>query len=844
VRTIHFSPDGTLLASAGADELVNIWDVERGTSLIGAGKNTGIIYCVRFSPDGAYVATGTQKNSIQLWNVKSGECYKQFYGHSGSVLSVAFSPDGKYILSGSEDKTLKLWDIDKELCVKTFSGHDSSVECVDFSPYAFHVASGCSNGYVKVWDISTGQPVRTFSEHTSSVTSVKFSPSGRNIITASRDKTLLYIYLPFKSDKIYNSTYRREYLIVKPRTVEESLRDVEAFEKLLSEGEKKIRAGEWQEGHDVYRKALNIQGFSKDGRALTGLHKSGEGGIRESIRSVWLFKIFSDSPGGVNNVAISDNNLVVYGGSDKIVRVKKLQTGETFKSVPDMGEIVGISREGKFILSVSEDKKFKFHDLQSDKSSRILSENLDCKSMNIFPGSFYAVTGGGMTDSTVKIWNIESGECLRTLKGHSSSVETVVLSDDGRNLLSGSDDKTLKLWDVESGKCTGNFQGHNLSVTGADINPDFTRIVSSSQDRTVRIWNIRSEKCLNILREHKGEVTSVAFSPDGKFIVSGSTDNTARIWNTDTGDCLRTLEGYSSAVTDAKFSPDGRYIITASAGGRIHVWEIDWNWSFLKEIIPQEKTVLMPQELVIEAKDELIADSTRYVEGAKKEKSIMGIIGICALAVIVIFLAFIPSCIRDSRKGKARFLMKKLYEQKFDPDVGRWNMNAKLLLDLGEPAIDVVIDEGLTDKKGMAQLNALEIIERFENTAYVKKKAKEQLIKLLSDSEPAVRGEAARLIGKYGFVEALPALKAALDFENNGKWSEVEMQLIETKTKQSYTAGGKRTGGQPYNRIIYYDCIYCHGNMEFTPDDICAEARLKPWDYTRNIMKKAVETLQ
>ncbi|MEQ8191989.1 MAG: HEAT repeat domain-containing protein, partial [Candidatus Eremiobacterota bacterium] len=120
----------------------------------------------------------------------------------------------------------------------------------------------------------------------------------------------------------------------------------------------------------------------------------------------------------------------------------------------------------------------------------------------------------------------------------------------------------------------------------------------------------------------------------------------------------------------------------------------------------------------------------------------------------------------------------------------------------------------------------------------------EQLIKLLSDSEPAVRGEAARLIGKYGFVEALPALKATLDFENNGRWSEVEMQLIETKTKQTYTAGGKRTGGQPYNRIIYYDCVYCHGNMEFNPDEICAEARLKPWNYTRNIMKKAVEALQ
>ncbi len=840
VRSIHFSPDGTLLASSGADEVVHIWDVKKGSSLITAGKNTGIIYCVRFSPDGSYVATGSQKNALQLWNIKSGDCYKQFYGHNGPVLSIAFSPDGKYLLSGSEDKTLKLWDIDKELCIKTFSGHDSSVESVDFSPCAFHAASGASNGAVKIWDIFTGEPVRTILKHTASVTSVKFSPSGRNLITASRDKTLQYISLPFRSDKIYNAIYRREYLIVKPRTVEESLRDVETFEALLSDGEKKVRACEWKEGHDIFRKALNIQGFSKDGRALSGIHKAGEGGTREGIRSIWLFKIFSDSPGRVNNVSLSDNNLIVYGGIDKTVRVKKLQTGETLKSFSDMGEIVAISREGKFILSAGKDKKIKFHDLSSDKSLRILSENLDCKSLNIFPGSFYAVTGGGMTDSTVKIWNIESGECLRTLKGHSSSVETVVLSKDGRNLLSGSDDKTVKLWDVESGKCTGNFQGHTLPVTCADISPA-GKIVSSSQDRTVRLWDIRSEKCLNILREHKGEVTSVAFSCDGMFIVSGSTDNTAKIWNTDTGECLRTLEGYSSAVTDVKFSSDGRYIITSSADGRIHVWEIDWNWTFSKEIIPQEKTVLMPLELVIEAKDELVADSTRYVEDTKKEKSIIGIIGICALVAIIIFLTFIPSCIRNSKKDKARFLMKKLYEQKFDPDVGRWNMNAKLLLDLGKPAIDVVIDEGLSDKKGMWQLNALKLMDMFKDTEYVKKKAKAPLVKLLSDSDPAVRGEASRFIGKYGFVEALPSLKEALDFENKGRWSEVEMELIESKKIQAYAGG--RTAGQP-NKIFYYECIYCHGEMQFKPDEICAQARLKPWDYTRKTMKKAVDMLQ
>jgi WD40 repeat protein/serine/threonine protein kinase len=840
VRSIHFSPDGTLLASSGADETVNIWDVESGKSLITAGKNTGIIYCVRFSPDGTYVATGTQKNSLQLWNVKSGDCAKQFYGHNGPVLNIAFSPDGTYIVSGSEDKTLKLWDINKELCVKTFCGHDSSVESVDFSPHGLYIASGCSNGCVKLWDVSTGYSIRTISEHTSSVTSIKFSPSGRNLLTASRDKTLRYMSLPFKGDKIYSSTYRREYLIVKPRTVEESFQDVEAFEKLMSEGEKKVGAGEWKEGHDLFRKALDIQGFSKDGRALSAIYKSGEGGTREGVRSLWLFKTFSDSPGGVRTIDISDNNLIVYGGSDKTIRVKKLETGETLKNFSDSGEIfkVKISREGKFILS-GEDKKFKFRDLPTGKSLKILSENLDFKSLNIFPGSFYAVTGGGMTDSTVKIWNIESGECLRTIKGHSSAVETVVLSKDGRFLLSGSDDKTLKLWDVESGKCTGNFMGHTLSVTCSDISPDNKMILSSSQDRTVRIWDVKSEKCLKILKEHRGEVTSVAFSSDGNFIVSGSADNTVRLWNGN-GECLRILEGYSSTVTDVKFSSDGRYIITGSMDGTVKIWEIDWNWNFSKErVLENNETVFMKEELVIEAKEELLPDSTTFLKDVKKQQNISTVIGAAVIVLIIIFLAFIPSCIRDSKKGKARFLMKKLYEQKFEPDFARWNMNAKLLLDLGEPGIDVIIDEGLSSSKGMAQMNALKLMEMFKNKDYVREKAKKQLIKLLSDSDPSVRGEAARLIGKYGLVEALPSLKEAMDFENTERWSNVEMELIETKKIEI------PTGGKTYsNKTVYYECTSCHGQMEYKPDSICAEARLKPWDYTRNTMKRAIEMLQ
>ena len=66
----------------------------------------------------------------------------------------------------------------------------------------------------------------------------------------------------------------------------------------------------------------------------------------------------------------------------------------------------------------------------------------------------------GSEDKTLRLWEVESGKCLRTFEGHTGNVNSVCLSADGRYALSGSEDKTLRLWEVESGKCLRTFEGH------------------------------------------------------------------------------------------------------------------------------------------------------------------------------------------------------------------------------------------------------------------------------------------------------------------------------------------------------------------------------------------------
>ena len=70
-------------------------------------------------------------------------------------------------------------------------------------------------------------------------------------------------------------------------------------------------------------------------------------------------------------------------------------------------------------------------------------------------------------DKSLKLWDVATGACLATLKGHSESVWSVAVFPDGRRIVSASWDKTLKVWDVATGECVATLQGHSFFVRRA-----------------------------------------------------------------------------------------------------------------------------------------------------------------------------------------------------------------------------------------------------------------------------------------------------------------------------------------------------------------------------------------
>ena len=168
---------------------------------------------------------------------------------------------------------------------------------------------------------------------------------------------------------------------------------------------------------------------------------------------------------------------------------------------------------------------------------------------------------------------------VRTLVGHTETVNSVAFSPDGKTLASGagsgllwSNDNTVRLWRVSDGKLLRTMEGHTNWVRSVAVSPDGKTLASGSDDNTVRLWRVLGRKLLRTLEGHTNTVMGVAFSPDGKTLASGSDDSTVRLWRVSDGKLLRTLEGHTNTVMGVAFSPDGKTLASGSADNTVRLW--------------------------------------------------------------------------------------------------------------------------------------------------------------------------------------------------------------------------------------------------------------------------------
>ncbi|MBN3958325.1 serine/threonine-protein kinase [Nostoc sp. NMS8] len=184
--------------------------------------------------------------------------------------------------------------------------------------------------------------------------------------------------------------------------------------------------------------------------------------------------------------------------------------------------------------------------------------------------------GSASDDKTIKLWNIADGEAIRTLEGHANWIWTIAFSPDSKTLASGSADKTIKLWNLQTGRLIRTLQGHSDGVTSVAFSPDGKILASgsASKDMKIKLWNLETGKLIRTLEGHTNGISSVVFSPDGKTLASGSWDKTIKLWNLKTGKLIRTLEGNADSILSVAFAPDGVTLASGSSDKTIKLWNL------------------------------------------------------------------------------------------------------------------------------------------------------------------------------------------------------------------------------------------------------------------------------
>ena len=518
VTAVAVHADGWRVVSASSDCTLKVWDLESGACLRTlCGSKEKWIRDVVLHPDGRRAVACDDDGTLWVWDLESGACLRR-YQTSNSVKAVALHPDGRWAMAACRDKTLKLWDLESKVelgergtvrdhlatsrgWLRTLEGHSSGVTDVAVHKDGRRAVSASWDGTLKVWDLESGVCLQTLHGHSDMVNAVVLHQDGLRAVSASSDHTL-------------------------------KLWDLESEAHLRT-----------PDGHSSLARAI-------------ALHPDGRRAVSASGRR----------------------------DQDNTLKVWDLKSGAWLQTLEGHSEsvcAVAFHPDGRRVVSASTDKTLKVWDLESGACLRTWEVGYPGRkwvTLPLHPDGRRVMWQNG---SSLEVWDLESGAALQYFIEH-SLVNAVALHPNGRQAVSASDDETtVKLWDVETGACSLTLQGHSSAVLAVALHPDGRRAMSASRDETLKVWDLETGVCLRTLAGHSKKstrstlkerlgtgvastVNAVALHPDGRWAVSGSDDKTLKVWDLASGACLAVWN--ADATVETVMVSTGLIVAVDSAG--------------------------------------------------------------------------------------------------------------------------------------------------------------------------------------------------------------------------------------------------------------------------------------
>lgn len=191
----------------------------------------------------------------------------------------------------------------------------------------------------------------------------------------------------------------------------------------------------------------------------------------------------------------------------------------------------------------------------------------------------------GSYDRTIKLWGVRTGQCIHTLRGHSSWVSSIKYEPKFEKLISGSWDATIKIWNMKNYQSELEIiNGKNNCICCLVSNLSSGVIYAGTEEKVIKEFNIdKGGVVTKRFKGHKQRINSLKLS--NHYIFSGSGDKEGRVWDIRTGKTEITLQGHTKGITCIDFDEISNRIYSSSLDTTIKIWDIRKNDKEIRTLV-------------------------------------------------------------------------------------------------------------------------------------------------------------------------------------------------------------------------------------------------------------------
>jgi len=416
IRTMTFSPDGTLLVTGSVDRTARLWDAATGAPFAVLDGHSNGISAVVFSPDGKRVATasaGSFDSTARLWNVVRGGELHTLAGHTDKLVAIRFTPDGGRLVTASADRTARIWDVPMAREIAVLAGHAGPLTGLVVSVDGGWIATSSTDGTARLWDAVSGRELAVLKGHEKGVTALALSPDGSLLLTGSDDNT----------GRIWSAITGQTRAVLHGHTAGITSVAFSPDGKRCVTGSSDKTARIWDT--DTGGSIAILQGHTT---AITGVSFSPDGSrLATAANGVWQSQ--SDTARLWDSVTWQEIAVMTWNGG--------------------MVHAIDFSPDSQRLATANYSSTVCLWDAISGRSVKPLEGHSDSVYRLAFsPDGRRLATGAA--DHTVRLWDVVKGEELAVLRGHANHVMAVTFSPDGTRLATASDDHTARIWGLSN----------------------------------------------------------------------------------------------------------------------------------------------------------------------------------------------------------------------------------------------------------------------------------------------------------------------------------------------------------------------------------------------------------